>query len=233
MFSSLEEVAKAAAKGATDPRVRTWSIERLDIARGRGEGVKHPHERARVLLEAVQKKLWVPDPVGAEYIPQPHLLACDADKPKNGQVCVRGDDCDGLAALLAAALSSVGIYTLIVGHGYGREKQIEHVLCAAHLPKLNKSRPWHYADPSTKLPLGTCVPFTRERLLSIPNVKLLCDGSACLGKKSFDPQQEEFIEQGLFVGVGQLPLGGLSARVLWLDEERPSSLIAEAARRFG
>ncbi len=377
VLSSLDEVAKAASKGSTDPRVRTWAIERLDKAREGGASVKHPHERARVLLEAVQKKLWVPDPIGAEYIPQAHLLACDPDKPKDGQVCVRGDDCfaegtlvleeergplpveqlqpgmriwgldkwsvvqdvwpkgvltvavvhlsnggrllltedhhvyvvdpdgvekrvrvwelrggmrmpqpryapfefkrprsgdlrfdrwesgfgklelpcwdittddhrvylpehdvtvsqcDGLATLLGACLSAVGIYTLIVGHGYG-EGRIEHVLCAAHLPKLRSSEPWHYADPSTKLPLGRCVPFKRERLLSIPNVKVLCDGSTCLGRQSFDPDNLEFIEQGLFVGVGQPPeLANLHARVVWqaLGEAEPS-LLEQAVRRL-
>lgn len=379
VLSSLDEVAKAAAKGSTDPRVRTWAIERLDKAREAGQSVKQPHERARVLLEAVQKKLWVPDPIGAEYIPQAHLLACDPDKPKDGQVCVRGDDCfpegtlvlekeqgllpverlapgmriwgldkwsvvqdvwfkgvlptsvvqlnngaafsltadhhvyaiddgnerricvselwpgmempqpryapfelkrsrkqtlrctnvstgamlhgtderpcwdittddhrvylpehdvtvsqcDGLATLLGAALSAVGIYTLIVGHGYGPEKNIEHVLCAAYLSKFNSVAPWHYADPSTKLALGRCVPFKRERLLSIPNVKLLCDGSVCLGRQSFDPDKLEFIEQGLFVGVGSAPgLEGLSSRVVWLAGEREPSLLEQAVRRL-
>ena len=382
MLSSLDEVAKAAAKGSIDPRVRTWAIERLDKAREAGQSVKQPHERARVLLEAVQKKLWVPDPIGAEYIPQAHLLACDPDKPKEGQVCVRGDDCfaegtlvltdervgttfvavpveklkpgmkiwgldrwsvvqdvwpkgellvdavefdmssikgigqawltpdhhvyvvedgverritvaelepgmtvprpecagdimggvayrkvrdirrgvdtvpcwdittddhrvylpeydvtvsqcDGLATLLGAALSAVGIYTLIVGHGYGPEKNIEHVLCAAHLPKFNSVAPWHYADPSTKLALGRCVPFKRERLLSIPNVKLLCDGSVCLGRQSFDPDNLEFIEQGLFVGVGGVPgLEGLASRVVWLAGDREPSLLEQAVRRL-
>ena len=379
MLSSLDEVAKAASRGSTDPRVRTWAIETLDKAREKGAVVKHPHERARVLLEAVQKKLWAPDPIGAEYIPEAHLLACDPDKPKDGQVCVRGDDCfaegtlvleeqfglipvetlkpgmqiwgldrwstvqdvwykgvlptsvvqlnngaalsltadhhvyviedgnerrirvselwpgmemprpryaplelrrsrketlrcstvstgamlhdiderpcwdittddhrvylpehdvtvsqcDGLATLLGASLSAVGIYTLIVGHGYG-ENRIEHVLCAAHLPRLNVSAPWHYADPSTKLPLGRCVPFKRERLLSIPNVKVLCDGSACLGKQAFDPENLEFIDQGLFIGVGSLPeLRGLSSRVVWeaLGGHEPS-LLEQAVERL-
>ena len=233
VLSSLDEVAKAASRGSTDPRVRTWAIETLDKAREKGAVVKHPHERARVLLEAVQKKLWAPDPIGAEYIPEAHLLACDPDKPKDGQVCVRGDDCDGLATLLGASLSAVGIYTLIVGHGYG-ENRIEHVLCAAHLPRLNVSAPWHYADPSTKLPLGRCVPFKRERLLSIPNVKVLCDGSACLGKQAFDPENLEFIDQGLFIGVGRLPeLRGLSSRVVWeaLGGHAPS-LLEQAVERL-
>lgn len=233
MLSSLDEVAKAAANGAKHPAVHTFVVNTLHEARERGASVKYPHERAKVLLEVVQtKKLWVPDPVGTEYLALPHLLACD-HKKSEGKVCVRGGDCDELAALLGAMFSSAGIYTFIVGHGYG-ENRIEHVLCAAHLPKLNAAVPWHYADPSTKLPLGKCVPFKRERLISIPDVKVRCDGSVCLGRQSFDPDKLEFIEQGLFVGVGSAPeLGNLRSRVVWqpLGEAGPS-LLERAARRL-
>lgn len=223
--SSLDEVAKTISKGITDPRVRTWAVKKLDEARQKGASVKRPRERAQVLLAAVQKKLWVPDPIGAEYIPAAHLLACDADEP--GRVCVPADDCDGLSSLLGACLGSVGIYVLVVGHAYNAQKNIEHVLCAAHID--NK---WHYADPSTDLPLGRCVPFSRERLLSVPNIKTLCDDTACLSKGSYDPDRLEFVDKGAFVGVGGLPsLQGLRSRVVW--ETTPTENILEhMARRM-
>lgn len=226
--SSLNEVAKKAAEGAAHPNVRTWAIEMLDAARERGENVHAPRDRARVLLSAVQRKLWVPDPVGTEYIPAAHLLACDPKKPKDGQVCVRGDDCDGKSVLLGAALSTVGIYTLIVGHAYNEKKQIEHVLCAGYINKQ-----WLYADPSTNLPLGKCVPFSRERLLSIPNVQVLCDDSVCIGTQQFDPDKFEFVDRGVFVGVNGVPdLNGLAAEIVWETQPSSPSLLELAARRF-
>jgi hypothetical protein len=226
--SSLDEVARAAAAGASHPNVRTWAIEMLDTARERGEQVRTPRDRARILLAAVQKKLWVPDPVGTEYIPAAHLLACDPKKPKDGQVCVRGDDCDGVSTLLGAAWSSVGVHTLIVGHAYNDMKQIEHVLCAAYLEKK-----WLYGDPSTNLPLGKCVPFSRERVTSIPNIQVLCDDTVCIGRKQFDPDKLEFVDKGVFVGVSGPPsLEGLSASVAWITETRMPSLLEEAARRL-
>lgn len=225
--SSLDEVAKRAAEGAIHPAVKTWSTEMLDLARERGEDVHTPKDRARVLLQAVQKKLWVPDPTGAEYIQAAHLLACDPKKPKEGQVCVRGGDCDDLAVLLGAAWSSVGIHTLIVGHSYNPKKQIEHVLCAAHLEGR-----WYHGDPSTKLPLGRCVLPTRERVLSIPNVKTICDDTACIGKKNFDPDALDFVDKGVFVGVSGPPLAGLSATIIWETEPRAPTLLEAAARRF-
>ncbi len=369
--SSLDEVAKAIAKGSTDPRVRTYSIEVLDEARKRGLGVSRPRQRAEVLLTTVQKKLWAPDPFGAEYIPAAHLLACDPDKVKDGQVCVRGDDCfaegtlvltdetvgetylavpveelrpgtriwglerwsvveavwskgellvdeiefdgapggrlwltpdhhvyvieggverritvaelrpgaivpkpvtpgvvpsevayrevrsiqrgvgtvpcwdittddhrvylpehgvtvsqcDGLATVLGAMLMSVGIPVLVVGHAYSGMKNIEHVLCAAHIDSK-----WHYADPSTELSLGRCVPFTRERLLSVPDIKALCDDTYCLSKGSYDP--DDFVDKGSFVGVGSLPTLGLSSRVVWRVEPDDLTLLEAVARRF-
>lgn len=227
--SSLNEVAKKAASGAVHPGVRTYVGKKLREAQQRGQSVKRPRERASVILGVVQnEKLWMPDPVGTEYIPAAHLMACDGTL-EDGSACVEADDCDGKATLLGAMLSCAGIYTLIVGHAYNARKQIEHVLCAAWLDKR-----WHYADGSTNLPLGKCVPFSRERLLSIPNVQVLCDDTVCLGRKQFDPDQLDFVDKGVFVGVGlgSIPLDGLSAGVVWETEPSPPTLLEIAARRF-
>lgn len=225
--SSLDEVAKAAAAGAVHPAVHTYIGKKLKRAQERGQSVSRPRDRAQILLGVVQReKLWIPDPVGTEYIPAAHLLACDAEDDEH---CIESDDCDGKASLLGAMLSSAGIYTLIVGHAYNELRQIEHVLCAAYLDKS-----WHYADPSTTLPLGKCVPFSRERVLSIPNVQMLCDDTVCLGRRQFDPEKLEFVDKGVFVGVSGPPdMEGLSARLVWVTEPRAPSLLEVAARRFG
>lgn len=225
--SSLDEVAKKAAQGASHPTVRTYVGKKLKRAQEQGQSVSRPRDRAQILLGVVQReKLWIPDPVGTEYIPAPHLLACDAE---DGEQCIEADDCDGKASLLGAMFSSVGIHTLIVGHAYNELKQIEHVLCAAYLDKS-----WYYADPSTNLPLGKCVPFSRERVLSIPNVQVLCDDTVCVGRKQFDPDKMDFVDRGVFVGVSGPPsLDGLSAEVVWVAEPRAPSLLEVAAKRFG
>lgn len=232
--SSLDEVCQRAAEGAAGvikdgvklTKVRTWAIEKLDDARKRGESVGTPRDRARVLLAACQKKLWVPDPIGVEHIFAAHLLACD-DHGTDGSVCVKGEDCDSITVLLAACLCAVGIYTMIVGHGYGPDGDIGHVLTAAYVGHGE----WLYADPSAPdgkpaIPLGECVAFTRERLYSIPNIKVLCDGRNCLQSKRFDPEQLGFVTQGTFVGVNGPPeaLRGFA----WVSE----TLLERAARKL-
>ncbi len=210
---SLDEVARRVSTGSRDPAVRTWAVEVLDEARKAGvSSVTNTEERARVLLKAVQQKLWVPDPVGVEYMPAARLLACN-EKKNNGSVCVRGDDCDGLATLLGASWMSVGVYTVVVGHGYDDEGNIEHVLCAAWV-----NGAWRYGDPSTDLPLGKCVPFSHERLLSVPNIKVICDEEVCIGQdgaRHLNPDRLEFVEKGVFVGVDGIHLVGLRSKILW------------------
>lgn len=110
------------------------------------------------------------------------------------------NNCDDLTVLLAAAFASVGIHTLIVGHAYDKGRHISHVLAAAYA-----SDQWWYADPSTDFPLGKCEPFTRERLLGVPNAKLICDKDVCIGgPKKISPEDVEPV-QGTFVGVNGLP----------------------------
>jgi hypothetical protein len=205
--SSLEEVARRASGLLSSPedlaKIRTWAIEKLDEARKQGIRVNTPRARAEVLLHAVQKKLWVPDPIGVEYIPGAHLLACDVHDGK--EVCVKGDDCDGLVTLLAACLLAVGVYTMIAGHAYNNDELISHVLV-----KVYVDGKWQYADPSPlmpserHMPFGTCAPFTRERCYALPDVKVVCDGVAC--RKNIDPVQAGFVSKGNFVGVNGLPV---------------------------
>lgn len=191
--------------------MRRWALEMLSNAKKKGASAHTPWDRARILLEAVQDKLWVPDPVGTEFLQGAHLTACtDPNSP-----CFQGGDCDDLTVLLCAAYLAVGLDTLVVGHAYDDSRQIAHVLAAVHLD--NK---WHYADPSPiggnstdYAPLGKCVPFTRERLYSLPNERMICDENACLVTgRAFNPAG--FVEQGHFVGVNGTPQ--FAYRVQWL-----------------
>jgi hypothetical protein len=135
-------------------------------------------------------------------------------------------NCDDLVVLLASAFLGVGLDTLIVGHGYDAQRQIGHVLTAVHFDDK-----WHYADPSPiggnstdYPPLGKCVPFTRERLYSLPNERMICDEDACLvpGRK-FNPAG--FIEKGHFVGVTGSP-PQFSYRVQWLPD--PAGMLGQS-----
>ncbi len=208
--SSLDEVAKKAAEGAMSFRVKRWIGDIFRRAKNQGIAVNTPKARAVLLLKAVQQKLWIPDPVGVEFIPGAHLLACDKDDADGP--CMQGDDCDGKAVLLGAAFSAAGIHSLIAGHAYNKERNISHVLNVAHAENR-----WWYADGSTEFPLGECVRFTRERLLGVPNGKMLCDKDVCLtdaGRgRSIDPDDVEPLNGGTFVGVNGLPQG----RIMWLN----------------
>jgi len=109
--------------------------------------------------------------------------------------------CDDLSVLLGASFLSVGLNAMIVGHAYGAERVIQHVLCSVRV-----KGEWLYADPSYDFPLGKCEKFTRERLLSLPNVRVVCDETACLTNPAdFDPDRMSFVERGTFVGVDGPP----------------------------
>ena len=215
VITSLEAVAERVALGATSPKVRMWAIECLDRARKeRGWKMDTEKERAIVLLEACQAKLWVPDPVGVEWMAGAHLMACD---PEKDGVCFRGNDCDDLVILLGSCFSSVGLYTSIVGHAYDREKNISHVLTSVWV-----NGRWMYADPSTDLPLGECVKFTRERVYSVPNIKMICDSNVCFTHPTrFNPDMNDYVGEGGFVGVSGPPkkLDGVP-NFAWLSAPR-------------
>lgn len=120
--------------------------------------------------------------------------------------------CDDLVVLLASCFLNVGLDTMIVGHAY-KDKQIEHVLCVV---RVNKR--WYYADPSTDLALGQCVKYQRERLLSLPNIQVLCDDRSCLtDPTAWDPDKHNFVTTGNFVGVD----GPRRVTFAWIVEPSP------------
>jgi hypothetical protein len=140
-----------------------------------------------------------------------HLMACD--RSTKDELCFSSDDCDGKVVILASSFLSVGLHAMIVGHAYNSAKNISHVLTAVRVDGK-----WMYADPTPEdFKLGECVDFSRERILSVPNVQVLCDGDTCLSDKSnYDPGASNFVTEGVFVGVDGTP------RFAWL--RRPSTL---------
>jgi hypothetical protein len=214
VFSSLEAVAQKISAGSIHPKVKAWANEQLVRARQvQGIPCRTERERAQVLLAAVQKKLWIPDPVHAEFIAGAHLLACD--RSTKDELCFLSGDCDELSVLLGACFLSVGLNTMVVGHGYGASKNISHVLTAVHV-----NGRWHYADPTPEdFRLGECAEFSRERLLSVPNVQVLCDDDVCLTDKSgYNPDKNDFVTEGHFVAVDGRP------KFYWLRKPTPEML---------
>lgn len=138
--------------------------------------------------------------------------------------------CDDLVILLGSCFSAVGIYTAIVGHAYNRGKDISHVLTSVWI-----NGQWQYADPSTDLPLGECVQFTRERVYSVPNVQMICDANMCFTHPGrFDPQKNNFDGEGSFVGVSGVGvpqfawLAKPSRKVQWLGSSAATESIVDA-----
>jgi hypothetical protein len=237
--SSLEEVCQRAATGASEilatpgqlARVRTYAAKILKEAKAAGRQVHRPGHRARELLSAVQeRKLWIPDPIGIEYIPAAHLMACDGDAHDDGTPCLAGDDCDGKVVLLAALFMAVGLYTMVVGHAYDADGNISHVLTKVYFDGR-----WHYADPSqlsngSHQALGKCVAYTRERYYSMPEIKVVCDAASC-DARNFDPEEVGFVKRGTFVGVNGIPVVELppEAAVRWLGDV-PNPAVGEQCK---
>jgi len=207
---SLNKVAEKIAEGRLHPDVRAWTTKTL-AAVGNPKG---PRKRAAAILDAIRTvegfpkaSRWVPDPTASEFIAGAHLTLGDGTKPPLFAL----GDCDDLtvafgSAVLApimylAAAESVGANAAVVGHAYGKDKMIEHVLGAIY----DEGR-WWYADPSVKdLPFGECKPFTRERVYLVPSLELLCDATVCLTDKGPAAGPPPPPRRGDFVAVDGFP----------------------------
>jgi hypothetical protein len=66
-------------------------------------------------------------------------------------------NCDGLSTALGAVMLSIGIPTVIVKQEFGYGQQ-QHVLIAVE----DENGQWLYADPSTRMPVGSAAHATRE-----------------------------------------------------------------------
>ncbi len=194
------------AEGRINPDVRSWTMLRLK-SKGAPKG---PKARSKALLEAVREQSdWVPDPTDAEFMAGAHLTLGDGVKPP---FFVMGD-CDDLtialmSSLIAtgtylAAAESVGTKAAIVGHAYGPDRMIEHVLGAIFDPNDNL---WYYVDPSLKnMPFGECRPFVRERVYIVPSGELLCDDTVCLRPGGRAAGAPPMPRRGDFVAVNGTP----------------------------
>lgn len=103
------------------------------------------------------------------------------------------------AMMYLSAAESVGAKAAVVGHAYGKDRMIEHVLGAIWDPQTSK---WYYVDPSLQdMPFGECKDFTRERVYLVPSAELFCDDRVCLrpgGKAAGPPPMPR---RGDFVAV--------------------------------
>lgn len=187
---SLKKVCLMIAEGRIHPDVRAWTMKQLAAA-GNPKG---PKARAEALLNAVRKQSgWVPDPTDSEFMAGAHLTLGDGTKPPFFAL----GDCDDLtialgssilsAMMYLSAAESVGAKAAVVGHAYGKNRMIEHVLGAIWDPATAK---WYYVDPSLQdMPFGECKEFTRERVYLVPSAELFCDDRVCLrpGGKAAGP----------------------------------------------
>lgn len=103
------------------------------------------------------------------------------------------------AMMFLSSAESVGAKAAVVGHAYGKDRMIEHVLGAIWDPPTNR---WYYVDPSLQdMPFGECKDFTRERVYLVPSAELFCDDRVCLrpgGKAAGPPPMPR---RGDFVAV--------------------------------
>lgn len=197
---SLEETAKKAAEGRLVPAVRAWAQEKI-VQAGRP---RDPMKQAEAILLALRReRMYIPDPVDAEFIPSAActLVGCEGLK-------FLGEDCDGLLVAFLAAIGSVGIEGAVVGHGYSQDGQLSHVLAGVFDGKV-----WHMCDPSTDYPFGYVDRPVRERWIAVPGINLLCDSSngACdLKTLGSGVGPGRMRPSGDFVGVGS-PVGAVGA----------------------
>lgn len=133
--------------------------------------------------------------------------------------------CDDLTIALGSAIlaplmyltaaGSVGTRAAVVGHAYGTDRNIEHVLGAIFDPNDNK---WYYVDPSLKdMPFGECRPFTRERVYLVPSAELLCDDRVCLAPGGRSSGAPPMPRRGDFVAVNGAPGMDLVEPPSWVD----------------
>lgn len=107
-----------------------------------------------------------------------------------------------LSAYLAAC-TTVGAQAAVVGHSYGADREITHVLGA-----ILDGSTWHYVEPSTdKIPFGESYSPTREIVLWVPgDGQVACDADRCLtgpSRKLPNDNSANFVGiNGLGAGVG-------------------------------
>lgn len=150
---SLEEMSRRIREGRLDPAVRGWAIQALKDAGIDGRSRTTVRSQVGALLTALRNQTsYAGDPTAAEYIQSAAATLC-----LRPGLCLNGGDCDDLTVALASAIMSIGIPAVIVKQSFGRDAQ-EHVLVAAQ----DENGSWIYADPSTRLPVGSAIAASEE-----------------------------------------------------------------------
>ena len=116
---SLDKVVEFIARDRLDPRTRAWAIDKL----AKGGNPQNDYDRARVIYNALKRKIYVPDPFDAEFM---QSAVCTLDNCEG--VAFHGGDCDDLSISYGSAIESVGIRAAVIGHSYREDKEITHVL---------------------------------------------------------------------------------------------------------
>ena len=138
---SIENVARKIREGRLDPDVRGWAGDIL-IAAGKPKSVR---EQAQAILDAFRElTVYVPDPVGAEYIASGAATMC-----LRPGLCIRARDCDDGTVLIGSALMSIGIPVQLCKQSFGADAQ-EHVLLVC----ASEGGDWLACDPSTDFKVG-------------------------------------------------------------------------------
>lgn len=151
---SLETMAQLMRQGAIDAGVRGWALECFRRWNLDGRDARStPFRQAAALLEDFRASTsYAPDPYAVESISAAATTLC-----LRPNLCVRGGDCDDLTVAYGSLCLSVGIPVQIVKQSFGPDAQ-DHVLCAVFT-----GDDWHYADPSTDLPLGSALQAADEQ----------------------------------------------------------------------
>jgi len=202
---SLDEVARRVRDGRNDPRVRGWATQAIHAAGGPQDNVG----KASAILAALKKKTtYVLDPVGTEFMAQPHQTLC---LDEHG-LCIPGADCDDLTIAYASATLSVGIPSMVVGQGFDNSGVPSHVIAA--ILNNNSDSEWLRVDPSTNKPVGDYVTAKKEWWVDPLNPD--------------DKTSTTIAGAGDFVGVGVIPVDRQGSTGVGASSATPaSSSVAE------
>lgn len=231
---TLLNMARYVAVGAHSQGIRTRLAEALDEA-----GIPRD-ARPSVLEIASAARAWVKrhvryisDPILAELISDPRVVACTSDAP--GGACTPMEDCDGHTVLVLAMLATGGIEVRIVSITYAPGVQ-PHVKGAAR----DESGRWLRIDTTTEDEVGHARRSGTERLIDPFDPKIAPPGIAGgeyigVGKApSYVPESPTYLE-ALYaprVGAGATPMDVLRYRAMWdqfvLDTVRTANECASA-----